>query len=225
MIADTKRDLRQAPRFGFRGIVLGDIVATGGFDLDAVRRIRDSAPATRDVILVKGRQGDLVGRAANVLHALRRVPEAARHRVCILMASREMREALAGEFRDLRCEVLPRLGYADLLALFARTRAAVSASDVDGTPGFLIEAIATGALPVHSDMESVRDWIREGENGLLFPADNVSALAAQLKRALTDDELVARASVANWRIAQERLDRARIRVQVAEIVRRMARPS
>ena len=223
LIADSKRDLRQAAAFGFRGEALGDLVASGGFDLARLRAIREAAPARRDVILVKGREGDLVGRSVNVLRALRRVPAAKRFRVCILMASRQMREALAGEFRDLGCEALPRLAYDELLALFARSRLAVSASDVDGTPGFLVEAMAMGALPVHSDMESVRDWIAHGENGLLFPVADIDALAACLTRGIDDDALAERAAAANWAIAGKRLDRSRIRERVREIVRHVAR--
>lgn len=221
LIADSKRDLRAAPAFGFRGEALGDIVATGGFDLARLRELRRAAPPVRDVILVKGREGDLVGRSVNVLRALERVPAARRLRICILMASRRMRDALAGEFGGLGCEVLPRLAYEDLLALFARSRLAVSASDVDGTPGFLVEAMAMGALPVHSDMESVRDWITHGDNGLLFPVADIDALARCLERALADDALVAHAGAANWAIAEQRLDRARIRVQVRGIVERL----
>lgn len=221
LIADSKRDLRQAPAFGFRGEALGDIVATGGFDLARLRRIRQAAPAARDVILVKGREGDLVGRSVNVLRALARVPAAKRFRICILMANRQMREALAGEFSGLGCEVLPRLPYVDLLELFARSRLAVSASDVDGTPGFLVEAMAMGALPVHSDMESVRDWIKHGENGLLFPVADIEALARCLEQAIDDDALLERAGEANWAIAGQRLDRDRIREQVRDIVRRL----
>lgn len=221
LIADSKRDLRQAPAFGFRGEALGDIVATGGFDLARLRQIRRTAPPEQDVILVKGREGELVGRSVNVLRALARVPAAKRFRICILMASRRMREALAGEFAGLGCEVLPRFAFEDLLALYARSRVAVSASDVDGTPGFLVEAMAMGALPVHSDMESVRDWVKHGDNGLLFPVADVDALTECLERGLADDALAARANEANWAIAGQRLDRARIREQLRGIVERL----
>ena len=221
LIADSKRDLRQAPAFGFHGEALGDIVATGGFDLARLRQIRRGAPAERDVILVKGREGDLVGRSVNVLRALQRVPAVKRFRICVVMASRRMRAAVADEFQGLGCEVLPRLPYDDLLALFARSRVAVSASEVDGTPGFLVEAMAMGALPVHSDMESVRDWIAHGENGLLFPVDDVDALARCLERGLADDALAAHAGEAIWATAEIRLDRARIREQMRGIVGRL----
>ena len=211
--ADTERDLAAAAVLGFGGVTLGAMPAFGGFELDGLRRLRAQAPA-RDTLLVKGRHGGYVGKALRVLEAIRLRPQAVRgRRVRIFMATREVAVAAQALRADLGidCAVLPRLGYEELLAWYGRSLAAVSATDVDGTPAFLLEAMAMGALPVHSDMASLREWVAHGKNGLLFHVDDVPALADCLERALADGALREAAALENWRLIDERADRAKLR--------------
>ena len=213
-IADTRRDLVTARELGFRGITLGDMPATGGFDLGWLRGIERRPQEDRDTVLIKGRQGGYVGKALNVFQAIRAEPGLYRGlRLRVFMASPEVSaEARAvREQLNLDCEVLGRLDHAELMAWYGRSICAVSASDVDGTPGFLLEAMAMGALPVHSDMSSLREWVEHGSNGLLFPVDDVAVLGKCLRTALTDTELRQRAAERNCSIIEERVDRSKLR--------------
>ncbi|MGH9418959.1 MAG: glycosyltransferase family 4 protein [Thermoanaerobaculia bacterium] len=221
LLSDCRRDQRQARELGFRGVSLGACIAPGGFDLSTLETLRAKADAERDVILVKGREGGLVGKGLNSMKALARLaPQLKGYRIRVVMATPEVRVA-AEELRALHgldCEVLPRLAYRDLLLCFGRSRLAIAASDVDGTPGFLIEAMAMGALPIHSDMESVREWIDDGVNGLLFPVDDMAALATCIERGLGDEALLASARERNWALAGERMDRSKIRAMIREMI-------
>ena len=80
-----------------------------------------------------------------------------------------------------------------------------------------------GAFPIHSDPESIREWIRDGENGLLVPAEEPQAVLDALRRALTDDNLVDRAAEMNARIVQEQLADTVVRPKVVEMYERVAR--
>jgi glycosyltransferase involved in cell wall biosynthesis len=62
----------------------------------------------------------------------------------------------------------------------------------EGFPNVVLEAAALGIPCVGSDATGVRDAIRDGETGLLFPSGNPTALATQLRRILIDPELVLR---------------------------------
>lgn len=60
----------------------------------------------------------------------------------------------------------------------------VSASLSDSTSVALLEAMAIGLFPVVSDIEGNREWIDDGENGLLFEPGSASSLAAAIERAI-----------------------------------------
>lgn len=220
-ISDCKRDVRQAADLGFSGESLGVCLANGGFDLDFLQKIRRESAAKRDVILIKGREGAFVGKAFNVLAALHRIPQLLKnYQVKILMPTDAVRGAakFLTKLDGIDYELLPYLPYTELLAIYARCRIAISASDVDGTPSFLVEAMAMGAFPVHSDMESVREWISDGINGLLFPVDDIQAIASCIEKALQDDDLVESARFLNWDIAVARMDRNKISAHLKSLI-------
>jgi glycosyltransferase involved in cell wall biosynthesis len=56
------------------------------------------------------------------------------------------------------------------------------------SPGKLFEYMASGTPAVVSDYLSIREVIRDGENGLLVPPDRPDLLARAVRRILDDDE-------------------------------------
>ena len=59
----------------------------------------------------------------------------------------------------------------------------------DATSVALLEAMASGAVPIVSDLPANRAWVDDGRTGLVVPAGDVAALAAAIERAIDDDEL------------------------------------
>jgi glycosyltransferase involved in cell wall biosynthesis len=112
--------------------------------------------------------------------------------------------------------------YDDLMRLYARARLAISATTVDGTPSFLTEAMAMGAFPIHSDMESIREWIEPGVNGLLFPIDDLGALERAIIRGLEDDDLCRKAAQRNQELVHSRMDRVQVSREIDEKLQRVA---
>jgi len=221
-MADSLRDVNQAQKFGFKGINLGMCLASVGFDLEELNKIkRKSKGQPRKIILIKGRQGGLVGKAFNILRALELIRDDLRDfQIKIIMPTPEVK--MVSEYlnlsKGLKFEIVQRLPYKKLLSLFNQSRIAISASEVDGSPLFLMEAMAMGAFPIHSDMESVREWVKNGENGLLFPVDNVEKLSNCIRKALSDDQLVTKAKAINWQIARKRMDRKKLRSKIKDLI-------
>jgi glycosyltransferase involved in cell wall biosynthesis len=219
LITDTSRDALQAADFGFKGQFLGIMPAFGGFDLDLVDEVLATAPPKRDVILVKARQGGYIGKGLNILRAIESMPELFRnYRIVLVVRTVEVVRHLEelDPALGISYETPSHMSYAELLRLFSCARLAISATDVDGSPAFLLEAMAMGALPVHSDMASVREWVKPGSNGLLFPVDDADALTAAIVRGLNDENLFNRAFELNTMIVRERLDRKKVRVTLRD---------
>jgi glycosyltransferase involved in cell wall biosynthesis len=219
-ISECDRDFRLAQGLGFRGTYLGKLPAFGGTDVSSLTSLRSPGkPSGRRLIVLKGRDqagqnGDRIGRAMVALDALAVCADRLRgFRVAVLQATETVaaRIPVLSATTGLDIRVMSRLSYDDLMRLIGSARAVVALTVNDGLPSILVEAMALGALPVHSDLEPVREWIRDGENGLLAPPEDPRAVAQALIRSVEDDELVDRAAAENERLARERLDYADIR--------------
>jgi glycosyltransferase involved in cell wall biosynthesis len=101
-------------------------------------------------------------------------------------------------------ELLPKQTRAQMADLFRRARVVVSPTTHDGTPNTLLEAMACGCLPVVGDLESLREWITPGVNGLLVDLRHSQALAEAILAALQQDDLCQRAREENLRLIAER---------------------
>jgi L-malate glycosyltransferase len=103
---------------------------------------------------------------------------------------------------------------AALPALLAASDVYVSASLWDGTSPALLEAMTAGLYPVVTDCPANREWLRAGEDGLLFPADDVAALTAALMQAIREP---GRWSVARGRNRREVLMRGDRRTNLEQL--------
>ena len=86
-------------------------------------------------------------------------------------------------------QLLPMLSPIEMAASFQRALVTVSPTEHDGTPNTLLEAMACGCFPVVGDLESIREWVDDGINGLLADASDPDALARSVNRALADSSL------------------------------------
>lgn len=119
--------------------------------------------------------------------------------------------------------LLPALDPASMAAVFRRATVSVSPSTHDGTPNSLLEAMACGCLPVAGDLPSIREWIGDGENGLLIDPTDETALAQAVLRGLSDDGLRARAAEANAASVAQRADYRRCMVEASSFYERVQR--
>jgi glycosyltransferase involved in cell wall biosynthesis len=76
----------------------------------------------------------------------------------------------------------------DPLAYYHRTRAYVLTSRREGVPLTLLEAMATGVVPVVPPVGSVPDVVADGRNGFVVDRPTPARLADALEAVLADDE-------------------------------------
>jgi glycosyltransferase involved in cell wall biosynthesis len=237
LLADAPRDLRLARAWGFaEGKPSLVVPGSGGLDLDEIAAARDKVarwgtrfdadfpPAQPLVLNPRGfRTGsvrqDTFFQAVPLV--LQRCPGA--RFACAAMQGQ--REALAWVERlNLagKVDLLPHLPQEDLWELFARASVTVSVSQHDGTPNSLLEGMALGAFPVAGDIESIRDWITPGVNGLLVEPGKPAALAESILQAVEDEALRRRAAARNAEIIRERAAQPVVMEQVRAFYERLA---
>jgi glycosyltransferase involved in cell wall biosynthesis len=112
-------------------------------------------------------------------------------------------------------KLLPTLTQTQLWGLFKKSEITVSISTHDGTPNTLLEAMAQGCLPIVGDLDSLREWITPGVNGILIPYDNPRLLAEAIIQALEAPSFRKIAAEINKSLVEERADVNKVGEQIA----------
>jgi glycosyltransferase involved in cell wall biosynthesis len=100
-------------------------------------------------------------------------------------------------------ELLPRQPRPQMAELFRASQIVVSPSTHDGTPNTLLEALACGCFPIAGDIESIREWITPGENGLLIDPGNARELADAILNAILNTDLRTRSRKYNLKMVKK----------------------
>lgn len=210
LLADAQRDLVLAAGFGFDGSKPKLLVPGNG----GVRReiFHPAAVPMNEPRLINPRglrayvRNDVFFEA--VAQASKQI--AGLQVDCPGMAGEPQAEAWVRRFGLGRIvNLLPALQPGELGAAYRRSLLMVSPATHDGTPNTLLEAMASGLLPLAGDLDSIREWITNGENGLLMDPTDPGALAAAIVRGLQDGDLRTRAAAINARLIAERADYAK----------------
>lgn len=226
LVANCRRDVRLARDFGFAGQVLGLYQGGGGYPIsEMVEGCPPGAPSERRAVAVKGLE-TVLGNAVLTIEALRLcVDRLEGYRLLFYQAHSETVAAARAFAEDtgIEIEILPRVHYRRIWALFGRSRVSIGVSLSDGIPNAMLESMIMGAFPVQTDPGgATSEWIEDGVNGLLVPPDDVNAIAAAVTRALEDDVMVDGAVEINRRLARERIDEETVRAEVIEHYRKVA---
>jgi glycosyltransferase involved in cell wall biosynthesis len=207
LITDCQRDLRLARQWGFPeerfSIVLP---GAGGIQLDIF--YPPEQPVSEPVVInPRGLRAyvrnDTFFKAIPLVLARR--PET--RFLCPAMQGEPQADKWASDLgiRDL-VELLPHQNRQGMAEFFRQAMVVVSPSEHDGTPNSLLEGMACGCFPVAGDIESIRELITHGENGLLTDPGDPHALAQAILTALDDSELRDQAHSHNSRLIKERAE-------------------
>ncbi len=233
---DCHRDLRMAIRdWGFKpdkpAVVLpgaGGIQTTlfhPGMPDATLRQQLNIAEDARVVINPRGARGYVCNDAF-----FQAIPAVLRARpqtvfLCSAMQGNAVAEKWVNTLKlQANVRLLPPVARDQMAETFRLAAVAVSPSLHDGTPNTLLEAMASGCLPVAGDIESVREWITDEVNGLLCDPTSPDELARAMIRALEDEHLRNAARGQNLRLIAERAEYNQVMRQAeafyAEVIRR-----
>lgn len=103
----------------------------------------------------------------------------------------------AGPLEDELREQVARLGVVELVhflgyrddveTVLGQARTFCLASEWEGVPFAMMEAMASGLVPVVTDVGTIADWIRPGQNGHIVPVGDPVALAKTLEGLFDSD--------------------------------------
>lgn len=218
--ADCDRDLALARQLGFAGETYPALPGAGGLDIELAKSLRPHGPTSaRRVVALKGYQG-LYGRALDALRAIEMCADVLQDfTVVVYFPQPDIAVAaeLMSQRTGIKVEMFPHGSYEDSLRLHGRARVSLAVNISDGLPLSTIEAALMGSFPVQTDTSCVGERLRDGEGTLLVPPDDTARIAAAVRRALTDDDLVDRAAEVNLQYIATTLSREAVTPQVVEM--------
>jgi glycosyltransferase involved in cell wall biosynthesis len=115
---------------------------------------------------------------------------------------------------------------ADMPRLWAESHIAVLPSFYgEGVPKCLIEAAACGRPIVAADGPGLREIVRDGDNGILVPAHDATALAQAIARLADDTATRALMGAAGRRLAETGFSDKQVAAETLAVYQSLARPS
>lgn len=207
--AECARDFNIARQLGFRGFEFPVLPASGGMDFTGFTPISEfERPSQRREIYIKTYHG-WAGRGLHVLSALHLAADALRGFTIRMGLSGPVAKEMAAEIQKIDGlniiaeKYLP--DHRDALMRLSRSRFVAALGIADGISTTLLEAMATGTFPIQANTSCGDEWL-EGppRTGILVSPNDVSGLAAAIRAAATDDEMVDRAAIINRRVVEKR---------------------
>ncbi len=209
---ECQRDVFLAKQFGFTGVTLPVYPNAGGFDLLGISSFRQPGPASdRRIIMLKGYQG-WAGRALIGIEALGRCADLlGDYKIKVYSVA----DAVSGvpeaveklrKSSNIDIQIIPKeTSHSDILKLHGSARISIGLSITDGISTSFLETIVMGSFPIQSSTACTTEWIEDGKTGIIVPPEDCSLIEAAIRKALTNDNMINRAALANYKVAEERL--------------------
>ena len=231
LVSDNEQNFRIAQEMGVRKdrfASIAPVPGTGGIDVDSLALRRLALPSqSRSVLWPKAYECPW-SKALPVFEALKICSEQIQpYDIHILATTAEAREwflALPRSVRE-RCHMEGRVPRARVLQLMTEARVMLAPSLVDGVPNSLYEAMAAGALPIVSPLETIQNVVEDERNVLFARNLYPNEIASALRRAMTDDRLVDSVAAQNLPLVRRIANRSAIRPRVVAFYEELANSS
>lgn len=224
-MADCQRDIRLAREWGLRADVPSMFApGSGGMEMEKIRQKLNKG--------IKREQAVFNPRGIRPVYVLNdqffvALPDVLKKYPSLAVYCAAMRGEMDAEkwIKILNLpenvQLLPMMPQEDLWDYSLRSRVVVSPAIHDGTPNSVLESMALGCIPVVGDIETLREWITDGENGLLVDPYDPASISAGILKALEDDQLLKKAQEINSKLISEKVDREKVMPRVHEFYRKL----
>ena len=228
LISDNEQNFRIARELGVREEQLASIApvpGTGGIDVEHLRQQWQGPTSSRRAIVWPKAYDSAWGKMLPTFEALKmiwdRIQPCEIHMLSMSPESRMWFWSLPEAIRK-SCRPRERVARAEVLDLMPGARVMLAPALIDGVPNSLYEAMASGAFPIVSPLETILPVVKNEENVLFARNLYPNEIAAALERAMTDDALVDRAAQQNLELVSRIASRDRIRPRVIEFYEKLA---
>ncbi len=239
-IADNEPNYRIAQEMGLTrqkmtepgmGIVSG----AGGMDVDGLRAMWQLPPSKRERVIVWPKAYETyTAKAMPVFEAILKVWDKIQPcRIEMLwMVQSDVQiwyEKLFPPEVKASCPTFGRLSRDETLQRIASARVMLAPSLSDGIPNTMMEAMALGAVPLVSPLDTIEPVVKDHQNVVFARNLYPDEIADALVKLMSDDALVDRLSVNNLKRVREMADRRDVKRRAlafyTEVCRLAANPS
>jgi hypothetical protein len=229
LISDNEQNFRIARELGVRESQLASIApvpGTGGIDVESLHaKSREPTSKRRSIVWPKA-YDSAWGKMLPTFEALKLAWDGIQpveiHMLSMNAESNMWFWSLPETIRS-SCRPRERVERAEVLELLSHARVMLAPTLIDGVPNSLYEAMACGAFPILSPLETILPVVKNEENVLfarnLYPTE----IAQALVRAMNDDDLVDAAARKNLELVTRIANRELIRPRVIEFYEQLAR--
>ena len=184
--------------------------------------VLDAKPSERVRFLTLGSFEPRKGQDV-LAEAIRKLDSATRARRVFKMAGRVLDEAFYGKLQNGlagldNVELIEALDHASALTLLNETDVVVLPSRDETMPIVILEAMGLGKTVISTDVGGVREWVRDGMNGLLVEKENPEALAKALAACAGSPEFGRRLATAGGRTFDRHFTLDRFASRFAELL-------
>ncbi|HET7145285.1 MAG TPA: glycosyltransferase family 4 protein, partial [Anaerolineales bacterium] len=127
--------------------------------------------------------------------------------ICSSMQGKAQAEQWIKELKiEHAVRLLAPVSHKEMADVFRSAQIVVSPAIHDGTPNSLLEGMACGCFPIAGDLESIREWITHGQNGLLVNPNDPQSIADGILLGLEREDLRREAAGLNAKIISARAE-------------------
>jgi hypothetical protein len=202
------------------------VPGTGGIDVRKLRNSWQEKPSLRHIIVFPKAYELPWSKALPVFEAIKiaweRMTPCTIHMLNATPEIQQWYNTLPESFRN-NWHLHDRMSRQEFLLLLSQARVLLIPSLVDGVPNSMYEAMALGAFPIVSPLETILSVV-ENEKNVLF-ARNLypHEIAEALVRAINDDQLVDTAAQRNVELVERIADRENIRPKIISYYENLAK--
>ena len=191
---------------------ISPVPGAGGIDITALRKTWTLLPSKRERLILWPKAYDSIWSVALPVFEALKIAWA-RIKPCRIIMLCLKRETAESWFRTLPEEIqestqtFERIPHHEALEYMSQARVMLAPSLVDGIPNVLYEAMACGAFPVVSPIETISRVVVNEQNGFLARNLFPDEIAQALIRAMNDDTLVDETALHNLGLVEKLADR------------------